>query len=322
MKIHTTKLMTALAISIFSLASFHAWAEGKSVEIKKADGDQYDVLIGGELFTSYLYDGEKFLNKPVFYPVNSPKGTPVNRSFPIGPKVEGEATDHPHQQSFWFTYGAVNGVDYWNLQRNSRRIANREVSADGNKLTAVLDWIDPDGVKVLEEKKEVTFGGGDDTRWMDHTMTLRANEADVVLGDSKEGAFGIRMAATLEEKRGTAKYINAQGLETSRGVWGKPSEWVAIRGIVKGKDGDEDVTLAIYAHPDAFGHPPRWHARDYGLFTVNPFAAKGYDSKLEAMSTELKKGDSLQVRYRFVVYDGKVDKARLDNDYAEFAKSE
>ncbi len=28
-------------------------------------------------------------------------------------KVSGEDEDHPHQRSFWFTYGMVNGIDFW-----------------------------------------------------------------------------------------------------------------------------------------------------------------------------------------------------------------
>lgn len=312
--------MTCVALMILWTAS--AFAEGAAVKITKAEGkDQYDISIGGKLFTSYLYSDKDFHDKPIFFPVLSPKGTPVNRSYPVGPTVKGESTDHPHHQSMWFTYGDVSGIDYWNLQKNGRHIQNREVKADGNKLMMTLDWIDPKGVKVLEEKRVVTFGGSDGLRWMDHDITLKANEADVVFGDSKEGAFGMRLARTLEEKGYTGHYINAEGLETSAKLWGKQSDWVALTGSVKGKSGDEDVTVAIFSRPDSFNHPPRWHARDYGLFTVNPWGRKGYDEKAKPMATPLKKGETQHLVYRIAIYDGKMDKARLAADYAGFSKT-
>ena len=292
------------------------------VEIKPGpEKSLFEVRIGGKHFTNYCYDEKEFPDKPVCYPVLSPAGTPVNRMFPMVKGVPGESSDHPHQQSMWFTYGAVNGIDYWNLQKNGRRIKQRSVEAAGDSIDVVLDWTDPQGVKVLEEKRRMTFGGGEDAFYTDWSITLTANEADVEIGDSKEGAFGMRLAETLIEKTGgTGRYLNAEGLETSKNLWGKKSPWVALSGTVKGKAGDEPVTIAIYAHPKSFNSPPRWHARDYGLFTVNSFADKSYDAKAEARSTKLKKGEKLELRYRLAVYSGKAGADRLAADYAAFSK--
>ena len=66
--------------------------------------------------------------------------------------------------------------------------------------------------------------------------------------------------------------------------------------------------------------PPYWHARDYGLFAANPFGRKAYDPKQETRITTLAVDQSLRVRFRLAVYSGQVDKARLDQDFASFAK--
>ena len=190
---------------------------------------------------------------------------------------------------------------------------------DGATLVARLDWKDKDGKVVLDETKRVTFGGDADAFWLDHHSTLLAPRVAVSMGDTKEGAFGLRLNDTLKELGGSGRYINAEGLETSANVWGKTSPWVAIRGAVKDATDSKDVTVAIFAHPSGLNHPPYWHARDYGLFAVNPFARKGYDPSAPERITRLAVGERLNIRYRVTVYSGKVDKSRLDRDFQRYA---
>ena len=156
------------------------------------------------------------------------------------------------------------------------------------------------------------FGGRADQFWMDHDILLKA-KIPVTFGDTKEGAFGIRLNDTLKEAGGSGHYINAEGLESGK-VWGVTSPWVAIRGAVKDASGDHDVTVAIFAHPSGLNFPPYWHARDYGLFAVNPFGRKAYDPKAEERTMKLTPGESVHLRYRLSVYSAKVEKTRLDQD--------
>ena len=282
-----------------------------------ATKQQFVVTIGGRPFTAWCY-GSEFPDKPVFYPVMSPNGARVNREFPMVKGVAGESTDHPHHQSLFFTYDEVNGTNFWNPEQTGRRIQQRDVRAEGAGLVATLDWKDKEGKLVLTETKRVTFGGGADMFWLDHDSTLKA-AVPVVMGDTKEGAFGLRLNDTLKEVGGTGRYLNAEGLETAANVWGKTSSWVAIRGAVTSADATRDVTVAIYAHPSSLNSPPYWHARDYGLFAVNPFARKGYDPSAPERITRLAGGQELRVRFRLAVYSAQVDKARLDRDFAAFS---
>lgn len=316
MKLRTLVIPALLAVAVATGPSTVAQS---TVQIRSdAAGKQYAVSIGGKAFTTYLY-GPEFPDKPFFYPVMSPNGARVNREFPMVAKVPGESSDHPHHQSLFFAYDEVNGIHFWNPDTSGRRIVHRDAKVEGNALVALLDWKDKDGNVVLEETKRVTFGGAADVFWMDHDITLTA-KIPVTFGDTKEGAFGLRLNDTLKEQApGSGHYINAEGLGGGD-VWGKTSPWVAIRGAVKDAAGDKDVTVAIFAHPSGVNYPPYWHARDYGLFAVNPFGRKGYDPAQPERAMKLGAGERVHLRFRLSVYAGKVEKTRLDQDFASGSK--
>jgi hypothetical protein len=282
---------------------------------------QYVVNIRGKHFTNYAY-GEAFWHKPVFYPVMSPNGVRVNREFPMVAGLPGETADHPHHTSLFFTYDETNGNNFWAASGGSGpRIEQTGARLEGATLVADLLWKGADGQVVFEETRRVTFGGDEQVYWMDHAITLRAPRVPVTMGDTKEGAFGLRVHDALREtKGGTGRYINAEGQEMEAGVWGKPSPWVALRGTVPDGSGPKDVTVAIFAHPKAHNSPPYWHARGYGLFAVNPFGRRGYDPKAPERVTRVGVGEQLALRFRVLVYTGKVDKTRLDQDFATFSR--
>src|SRR4051812_35168429 len=72
--------------------------------------DDVEVFIGGDFFTRYIaHDGPK----PYLYPLIGPTGAEMTRNYPMKTDVPGETTDHPHHRSFWFTFGDVNGIDFW-----------------------------------------------------------------------------------------------------------------------------------------------------------------------------------------------------------------
>ena len=282
---------------------------------------QFVVNIQGRHFTNYAY-GEAFWHKPVFYPVMSPNGVRVNREYPMVAGLPGESADHPHHTSLFFTYDEVNGNNFWAASGGKGpRIEQTGARVEGSTLISDLLWKGADGQVIFEETRRVTFGGDASLFWMDHAITLRAPRVAVTMGDTKEGAFGLRVHDTLREtKGGTGRYLNAEGQEGEAGVWGKPSPWVALRGTVPDAGGPKDVTIAILAHPAAHNSPPYWHARGYGLFAVNPFGRRGYDPKAPERVTQVGVGEQLALRFRVAVYSGKVEKPRLDQDYAAFSR--
>jgi hypothetical protein len=283
------------------------------------------IKIDGGLFTEYL---TKAGQSPAMWPVIGPTGKPMTRSYPVGPPVKGETTDHPHHQSIWLTHDQVNGADFWKANvngggANGPRIAHREfvrVESLGPTATLVTrnDWMD--GAKrVCEDERTVVFGtrpNGD--RWIDFAITIKALDGDVTFGDTKEGTFAVRVADTMRvEGRQGGRIVNSEG-QVDDAAWGLPARWVDYTGPVAG----ETVGIAIMSHPSSFRPVPRWHVRTYGLFAANPFGQRDFPRPEAAQqgTATIKRGDTLSLRYRVLLHRGATNPAELDAAFGQFAR--
>src|SRR6058998_1235301 len=142
----------------------HLSAAGGRIEVVRHDeARRVDVTIDGKPFTSYIYPAEH-VTKPVLFPLRTARGTPVTRGFPLEPRP-GERTDHPHQAGAWFTYGDVNGIDFWGYSDATPReevpkkgtivhktIARMANGDDRGELAVTADWVMPDGSTILQEE--------------------------------------------------------------------------------------------------------------------------------------------------------------------------
>ena len=313
-----------------------------------------DVFIDGDLFTSYLYRQD--LEKPVLFPVTTSSGTIVTRGFPLQPR-EGETVDHPHQVGVWFNYGDVNGFDFWNNSfiipeaekikygKIVHRQIKRAISKDKTGLLEVtLDWMvqhDPllPAVPILTEESTFEFTGGAKTRTIDRAITLTANSEDVIFKDNKEGLFAIRVdrafeypseeplvytdaqgnpseVQVLDNEGVDGHYRNSKGIE-GMDVWAKRADWVSLSANKNG----EDISIVIFDHPANPGYPAYWHARGYGLFSVNNLGQKIFSDGKEELNFTLKKGESVTFRYRLYITSGyKATDEELNEQFNEFSK--
>ncbi len=314
--------------------------------VEQKEKQQLDVMIDGQPFTSYCYwDSQK---KPILYPLRTSKGTVVTRSYPVA-NVAGERTDHPHHVSVWFNYGNINGVDFWNNSggRGSEKmgtIHHKAVKAVKNgrgraSLDVTMDWIMPDGSKVLQQDETIIFRASGSVRAIDRIITLTAQEKKVVFGDSKEGALGIRVARQLEEPSKEpliftdasgnptsvavldnagvdGVYLSSEGNVSEKNSWGKKAKWMTLSGNVKA----EDVVLAIFDHPKNPLYPTYWHNRGYGLFAANPFGAKEFTRGATVLNYTLEPGQKATFRFRIIVNSGKLTKEQTEDLYQQFLR--
>ena len=84
-----------------------------------------------------------------FFPLIGPTGDPFTRAFPMV-AIPGEDDDHPHQRSCWFTFGKVNGIDFWAEGQKFGKIkeTHRTLVTQGPVLARLAtqdDWLGPDG---------------------------------------------------------------------------------------------------------------------------------------------------------------------------------
>ncbi|MEE8468642.1 MAG: PmoA family protein [Planctomycetota bacterium] len=268
-------------------------------------GNSLLVHVGDELFTEFLYGHDP---RPILFPLLSPSGVPVTRSYPMR-EVPEEAPDHPHHRSLWFAHGDVNGVDFWHegAERPGRIVDNgwREnvvVRDDTLRIGFGFDWNDPQGNTLLTEQRRMLFGATEDERWIDFEIALTASDEDVTFGDTKEGTFAMRMHPELRLVGDVAKgsAVNSTGV-TGKDVWGKRAAWVHYQGSVSGKP----VGVAMFEHPSNFRHPTWWHAREYGLVAANPFGVHDFERKPAGTGDHvLAASETLTLRYRVWIHAG------------------
>jgi hypothetical protein len=281
--------------------------------------DLISVNVDGKPFTVFHYGAES--GKPYLAPIRSASGKIVTRRYPME-SVAGESTDHLHHTGLWFSYDDVNGVKFWendpsykhaNMGRIVVRSADFEEGERLGTLTATLEWRGPRDEVMIVESRKMVFHSDPVLRIIDFEIALTAAE-DLTFGDTKEGAFAIRLAESLTEKKG-GKMLDADGRATMTQVWGKRSDWVDYSGEGEG----EKLGVAIFDHPQNPRHPTYWHARDYGLFALNPFGAHAFDPTQPESHWQLPKGKQLVFRWRVVVHPGDAESARIAELYKDYA---
>jgi hypothetical protein len=338
---------------LFAAFMLAAATQAQSVKLaENKEKKQVDVTVDGRPFTSYVYwDNQK---KPILYPLRTAKGTTVTRGYPLE-KVAGERTDHPHHISSWFNYGNINGVDFWNtppegVKRDAGVIEkfgtikhtamkNLKGGKGQASLEVSMDWIMPDGSKIMQQDETLVFRAGQNIRTIDRIITLTAQKDKVVFNDSKEGAIAIRVTRTLEEPSNRPEiftdangvptkvpvmdntgvagvYLSSEGKVGEKEGWGTRAKWMTLSGTAKG----EEVVLAIFDHPKNPTYPTYWHARGYGLFAANPFGAKEFTKGATTLNYTLQPGQAATFRFRIVVYSGKLTKEQTEALHAQFTK--
>lgn len=290
------------------------------VAIEEAGPGRYDVKFGEQFFTTIHTQG---FPKPILYPIVGPHGIRMTRDYPMKQDTPGEAKDHPHQQSLWFTHGDVNGIDFWALGQGKivTRKVEKPTSEEGRASIVLSDeWVGPGEKTICTDTQKLTFFPPVETEAgeaipFDYEITIHASEGDVVFGDTKEGTMAIRTHPKLEIAKG-ATAVNSEGVQ-GRDIWGKRAKWVDYSAEIDGKT----VGIAIFDHPSNPRHPTWWHARDYGLIAANPFGIHDFERKPKKEGDfKVPKGESVKFTYRFVFHSGDAKTARIASLYEEWAK--
>jgi len=333
-------------IIIFTMGVSIATAQPKIKLDPKPSEKKVDVLIGGKLFTSYIYPDN--VAKPVLWPVISDGGNELTRQYPFKNKA-GERVDHPHHVGIWLNYGDVNGLDFWN---NSEAISPDRADKFGTiyhetiesmesgkgkaTLKTTASWKDSKGNKLLDETTKYTFSVDGSTRVIDRSTMLRAVNGKVDITDNKEGMFAIRLTRELElpstgklkltdshgvvtevdasdDKTANANYLSSEGIEGGD-VWGTRAKWMKLYGEING----EKVAIVIFDHPANAGYPTYWHARGYGLFSANTLGQKVFSKGKEEMNFSLEKGEAVIFNYRLAVFSGEPTVEEIEKMSKEF----
>jgi hypothetical protein len=305
-----------------------------------------DVFADGKPFTSYIWPGT--IKKPVLYPLRTAAGTIVTRGYPLEARP-GERIDHPHHVGLWFSYGDVNGLDFWNnsdaIKAADRhkygsirhvRIKRMMSGKDRGELEVEMEWIRPDGKPLLREETTFIFYAAPNRNAIDRITKLTAIGERVTLADNKEGMLGLRVARQLEQPSDkpevftdasgkptsvpkmdnagvSGRYRSSEG-KTGDEVWGTRGRWVTLTGRI----GQEDITIAILDHPNNPGYPTYWHARGYGLFAANPLGQAVFSNGTHKLNFTLEPNRPATFRYRILILSGETAPQDMESLYRRF----
>ena len=169
----------------------------------------------------------------------------------------------------------------------------RDHQIDGDTLRFTADWVGPDGT-VATEQRVMRFAGDEGSRRVEFDITLTPAAEQMVMGDTKEGSFALRVAPSLRLRgpHARGKIRNADGLKDNA-CWGRRSPWVEYEGPVGGRM----VQVRITEDPENPRYPTWWHARDYGLFAANPFGRSDFERGANKMPMTVTKSEPLRLRY-------------------------
>ncbi len=348
MNARAISFLTVILFNIMAICACQEKKEKVEIDVDEAN-KKAEVLIDGQLFTSYIYPEN--IMKPTLWPVISPAGNMVTRSFPLVEK-EGDRADHPHHVGVWLNYGDVNGFDFWNNSEaipEERRggygtiyhesFVKAESGAGKGILETTAKWKAPNGDVLLNEESHFEFlAVSPELRIIDRTTTLTAVADEVKFTDNKEGMFAIRVARELElpsdkptelvdshgvvtkvaqmnNKNITGDYRSADGVEGGD-VWGTRCRWMKLSGKIEG----EDISLVIIDNPKNVGYPTYWHARGYGLFAANTLGQKIFSNGKQELNFSLKKGESTTFKYRLVVASENITDDKINQLADDFGK--
>lgn len=297
-------------------------------------GTHVDVAIGSRPFTTYYFDPAQA--KPYLQPLRSAKGTIVSRGFPTGNEVpEAHQKDkslEPHQRDLYFAHGDINGINFWAEEAFSRFYGQEQLPFGRTTFQALEEVksgqetgtlrarfrLEGPGPKVIgRETQQFTFAGDRGTRTIDCVFTLAADHGPLTIHDTKEGTFAIRVAPELNSPPG--HMVNSKGAEGEPAIWGKPADWVNYDGVI----GGQPVGIAIFDNPSNLRHPTTWHARGYGLFSVNPFGLRAFtnDPKQDGSYT-IADGQALTLRYRVLIHEGDYKQTDVAGAYRRYAEGQ
>jgi hypothetical protein len=333
-------LFLALAmLSLFAPPAFAAApsTSGVAVTVDNA-AHKVTITIDGKPFTNYLWKTNQ--RKPILYPVIAPDGTTLTRGNPPLPGERTDHPHHAgiwfnysnvNGIDFWNNSDAIKQdarARYGSIDFD--RIVSTKSGKDSGELVTESTWYPSSDVPTvgsnpkppfLHQTTRYVFSkatiAGQPVWSIDMTVTLKALQTSV-FHDDKDGMLGLRVAHFLESPTAKPEVLrDANGIatpvaaptagatgvyRTSEGkvgdaAWGTRAKWCELTGTTQGKA----ETIAILDHTGNPNYPTYWHARDYGLFAVNPLGAKGFDPKGPALNYTLDQGKSATFRYRILV---------------------
>lgn len=263
---------------------------------------------GGRLVWQYHHTPVA-AGQPCFHPVNTLAGYTLSLLSPW---------DHIHHTGLWFSWKFIDGVNVWEGPARppvESQIIPLALEVQDSGFLANYRWERADGVALLNGtllcQSRVR---GENAYTIDLLYRFLTPGAQPVLLDRnpppQAGYAGMSMRYIREFRH--ASYLDADG-RSSLPERGTPTRWHTYSGPIDGGP-QRYGGAALMDHPAN----PRFPAPTYSIHEREEFSFLQYAILYNAPML-LQPTESLDLRYRIVVYDGLADADMLNAAFDEFA---
>jgi hypothetical protein len=279
------------------------------------------LLNQGRVVWQFNFDKKE--GKPYFHPVCLTDGTQLTWHRP---------PDHPWHYGLWFCWKYINGLNYWEEDRQTGLSQGRtqidrtavklhdDYSAD---IVLNLSYHPPGAPAVLVEERQIHVSAPDSDGLyrIDWTGRFTAGAADVLLdrtpipgekdGQSWGGYAGlsVRLAKDISDWQ----LVDSEGRK-DLASHSQNARWMDFSGrFAQGPT----AGIAIFDHPNNLRHPaPAFVIMDpkppFGYFSPALLFSKPYT---------LPAAETLTLRYRILIHPGRLDANALEREWQSFQKT-
>ena len=268
--------------------------------------------------TYWQLNYKKAEGKPYFHPVCLPDGRPLTWLRPA---------DHKWHRAIWFSWKHINGLNYWEENKQGLSQGRTEVvdlkhkrGKDGaTHITMDLTHYPPGKPPVLTERRSITVTMPDSDKCyrMDWQSVFTAGEKEVLLDRTKtkpEGgpAWGGYAGLSYRAAEAMRKYqvLDSEGRRDMK-CHGQHAKWMDFSGVIDAKT-NEAAGVAMFDHPTNPRSPSPWYVAMSGKF--------GYfgPAFLFDKPCRLAAGKTLKLSYRILIHPQRGTKEQLDKEYRDF----
>jgi hypothetical protein len=252
----------------------------KGFALKDQPGQHLDILLDGRLVGRYMYAYDKSspaklheTYKPYLHIFDAEGQSPITK---------GPGGEFTHHRGIFIGWRKISfegqSYDRWHMIKGEivhEKFLTRKAGPDEATITSLTHWNDAQGQPIVDEQRTMTFRRAEAPARLivDFQAKLTAPRGDIVLDGDPEHA-GVQYRPANEVVRKETVYVFPK--EHANAHKDKDYPWV---GEMNHPDNPKQTVFSAY--------------RDYGRFGA-------------FFTQKIKSGDSLTVKYRFLIADGEM----------------
>lgn len=261
---------------------------------------------------------EVFKRSAFIHPLWSPEGRVLTRIQP---------PDHYHHYGLWnpWTHVLFRGdtVDFWNLnaKQGTVRFSGFMSVTSGNvfgEYEALHDHVvirdGRETVAIREVQTVRVYAPKANANYYIADLTIKMNcpDGDVRLLEYRYGGLGWR--ATEEWTKENSRVLTSEG-KSRKDADGSTARWCIVEGAVQGTN----AGAVMMSYPGNYNHP-----EPLRIWPENANGGRGdmfaNFAPTKNMDWQLEPGNNYVLKYRFIVFDGKLTKEQAEAGWQYFAQ--